>query len=87
MSKQQTISEVIREAIRQSGASSNQLGIHAGVDPSQVSRFLLGERSLTLDTVDRLLAALGCGVALVGEPSADKLTLLKRKRRRRRKDG
>ncbi len=84
--RKQSATDVIREAIRQSGASSNQLGNHAGVDPSQVSRFLAGERSLTLDTVDRLLAAIGCGVALVGEPSADKLTLLKRKRRRRRKD-
>jgi hypothetical protein len=40
-----------------------------------------------LDTAERVLTALGCGVAITGEPSHESLQLVKRKRRRRRKDG
>lgn len=83
----QTLSEQIRDAIRQSGVSLYELGNHATVDPSVLSRFMRGERSPTLETAERVLTALGCGVAITGEPSHDSLQLVKRKRRRRRKDG
>jgi transcriptional regulator with XRE-family HTH domain len=80
------LSELIREAIRQSGVSLYELGNHATVDPSILSRFMRGERSPTLETAERVLAALGCGVAITGDPSHESLQLVKRKRRRRRKD-
>jgi transcriptional regulator with XRE-family HTH domain len=83
----QSFSEQLREAIRRSGVSLNELGNHATVDPSILSRFMRGERSPTLDTAERVLTALGCGVAITGEPSHESLQLVKRKRRRRRKDG
>jgi transcriptional regulator with XRE-family HTH domain len=81
------LSDQLREAIQKSGASLNQLGIAAGVHSSILSRFMRGERTLLMNTVERLLESLGCGVSISGEPSADSLKVVKRKRRRRRKDG
>ncbi len=82
----QDLSEQIREAIRQSGVSLYELGRHATIDPSILSRFMRGERSPTLGTAERVLAALGCGVAVTGIPSHESLQIVIRKRRRRRMD-
>lgn len=53
------ISAALREAIRADGRSLNTLGKLSGVDSGQLSRFMRSERSLTLDSVDKLIAALG----------------------------
>ena len=53
-----TISEQLRKAIERSGLSSYRLAHLANVPESTLSRFLKRERSLTLDTVDRLCAVL-----------------------------
>ena len=39
-----SIVEQLRDAIRASGLSLNQLSIKAGIDRSQLSRFMLGNR-------------------------------------------
>ena len=49
----------LREAIQESGLSLNQLGRQAGIDHSRLSRFVRGERDLTLDSVDKLCRVLG----------------------------
>jgi plasmid maintenance system antidote protein VapI len=53
------LGEVLREAIRSSGRSLNQLGADSGVAPSQLSRFVTGKRGLTLDAADALCRVLG----------------------------
>jgi transcriptional regulator with XRE-family HTH domain len=53
----------LREAIQDSGLSLNQLGQRAGIDHSRLSRFVRGERDLTLDSVDKLCRVLGLQLA------------------------
>lgn len=52
-------SAVLRAAIQVSGLSLGELERRAGVDRASLSRFLRGERGLTLDTVDLLAPVLG----------------------------
>jgi len=55
----------IREAIKNSGLTLNQLADRAGIDQSQLSRFMRNERGLTLTTLEALLDALGLEVRIV----------------------
>lgn len=50
---------VLREAIDESGKSQYQLAQETGIDKSALSRFVSGERGLTLDTAAKLAAVLG----------------------------
>ena len=61
---QTRLAEVIREAIRESGRSAGHLGAASGVDKAIITRFLRAERTITVETAEKLLAALGCAVAL-----------------------
>ncbi len=54
-----TVTEQLKQAIRASGKSLNQLGKESGVSQPQLSRFLAGKRTLTLPMVDKLCDALG----------------------------
>jgi transcriptional regulator with XRE-family HTH domain len=54
-----TISEVIRQARRRHGLSQAALAFRAGTDQAAVSRIERGEISPTVETVERLLAAMG----------------------------
>jgi DNA-binding phage protein len=58
----------LREAIRASGRSLRDLESTTGINRSQISRFLRGERDLTLTTAEQLIKALG--LKLVIEPPA-----------------
>ncbi len=49
----------LREVIRNSGQSLNQLARASGIGPDQLSRFLRGERTLTLPAVAKVCDALG----------------------------
>jgi len=49
----------IRRAIRESGLPLNQLATRCGVDRGRLSRFVRGERDLTLAAADRLCCVLG----------------------------
>lgn len=53
------ISAALRDAIRIDGRSLNALARESGVDSGQLSRFMRDERSLTLDSADKLIVALG----------------------------
>lgn len=54
-----SIVAALRDAIRTDGRSLNALAELSGVDSGQISRFMRDERSLTLDSADKLIAALG----------------------------
>ena len=56
--KRKTISQQLRLAIENSGKTQLQLATEAGVQQGQLSRFMSGERSLNLDTVDKLCMVL-----------------------------
>jgi DNA-binding phage protein len=50
---------VVRDAIRRDNRSITRLARDAGVSQSQVSRFLSGQRSVTIVTMDALIGTLG----------------------------
>jgi plasmid maintenance system antidote protein VapI len=56
--------DAIRAAVNESGIGLTELAEASGVDRSQLHRFTRGERSLTLDTADQVLVALGLVVHL-----------------------
>jgi transcriptional regulator with XRE-family HTH domain len=56
--------EQIRAAIRASGLSLNRLAQASGVDTGQLSRFMRGERNITVASAERVCTALG--LRLVG---------------------
>ncbi len=64
-----TISQVLRKAITKSGESLADLQRATGISDAVLSRFVRGERTLTLPTADKLARHLG-------------LELVKRERRR-----
>jgi len=59
MATARTISDQLRDAIRDCGLSVRELGRIAEVDDGVIYRFLSGQRGLTLGTVDRLGEAIG----------------------------
>jgi plasmid maintenance system antidote protein VapI len=54
----QTLSDQLRDRIERDGRSAYELASDAEVDRSVLSRFLAGQRSITLETADRLAAVL-----------------------------
>src|SRR5262245_8564777 len=55
--------EQLRQALAASGLSMNQLGKETGVNQAQLSRFVRGERTLTLPTAAKLCTFLGLYLA------------------------
>jgi plasmid maintenance system antidote protein VapI len=54
-----TFADVIRRAVRDSGRTPYAVAQAAGVPQAVLSRFLRGERGVTLDTAEKLCRALG----------------------------
>jgi plasmid maintenance system antidote protein VapI len=54
-----TISETLRQAVRDSGLPLQQIAEAAGVERASLSRFIRGQRTLRLDMADRLAAYFG----------------------------
>ena len=67
-----TASEILRQAIVDSGLSLYDLKRMSGVDPATTSRFLNGKATLTLPTFDKLAAAVG--VQVLPPPAKRKVT-------------
>ena len=57
--KSESFSDQLRRIIAESELSRNQICIAAGIDPSQLHRFVHGTGRLTNDTIDKLGAAMG----------------------------
>ena len=55
-----TFEHIVRSYIELSGASYRDLGEAAGVHPSQISKFMKGERGLSSLSIGRIVDALGC---------------------------
>jgi transcriptional regulator with XRE-family HTH domain len=53
-----TLTGQLRDYITGSGRNLKELGKESGVDASQLSRFMRGQRGLTTDSLDKLCAAL-----------------------------
>lgn len=57
--RKQSVSETLRNAIKESGLTHYRIAKDAGTTPAVVSRFAYGERDLRLETVDRIAEVLG----------------------------
>ena len=55
--------EQLRTAIRQSGLSLRRLGETSGLGADRLSRFLRGERGLTLEAAEKICLCLGLKLA------------------------
>jgi len=55
----------LKAAIQTSGLSQYAIAKLTGADKGQLSRFMHGQRGLTLDSADKVLAGLGLAVRLV----------------------
>ena len=62
----------LRDAIRASGRSLNRLSVVCGVGRDRLSRFLRGERGLTLEAAEKICDVLR--LHLAGDPSAADVT-------------
>src|SRR4051812_16737943 len=49
----------LRRLLSESGYSANEIGRRTGGSPSQVSRYLRGERTLSMPVIEKLCAGLG----------------------------
>jgi plasmid maintenance system antidote protein VapI len=72
MATKKTISEVLRQAIIDSGLSLLRLAQETGVERASLSRFVAGKRSLRLDMADKLAAYFGLQLAKTGKNSSAK---------------
>jgi transcriptional regulator with XRE-family HTH domain len=61
-----TLSAQLRDVIESRGLTSYALGRAAGVAPAVISRFVSGDRGLTMATADRVAEALGLRLVEVG---------------------
>jgi transcriptional regulator with XRE-family HTH domain len=59
------VRELIVGAVEADARNSAQISRAAGLEPSTLTRYLRGERDLTLATAEKLLAALGKELRLV----------------------
>lgn len=60
--------ELIRNARERHGLSQRRLALRAGTDQAAISRIERGETSPTIETLERLLAAMGERLSLRPEP-------------------
>jgi len=61
------VSERLKRAIRESGMSRYAISQASGVDQATLSKFMSGQRGLTLDSVDKLAGVLGLEMRLITE--------------------
>ena len=53
-----TLAAAVRRAVKAAPASTRQLALEAGIDPSLLTRILTGEKQVSIDTAAKLEAAL-----------------------------
>ena len=66
MGSKNPVSDIVRNAVRRDGRTFREIANHAKIAPSQLSRFVAGERGLLLPAFDRLCESLGVSVKKMG---------------------
>ncbi len=79
--------EQLREAIRKSGRSLYRLGKDSGVGSDQLSRFMRGDRTLTLPAAEKICRVLNLELVARPTPPASEASEAEGKRRSRRRPG
>ena len=81
------LTDGLRRAIRDSRLSFNELARLAGVGQPQISRFMAGERDLTLAVASRVCQVLGLSLVHAGPALTEPLERPERTTRQRRVEG
>jgi transcriptional regulator with XRE-family HTH domain len=68
----QTVSEQLRQAIANAPMNRHQIAEKTGIADSVLSRFVRGERGLTLESVDKLAAYFGLELLPSHKPASRK---------------
>ena len=63
------IGKRIKELREQTDLRQNQVAAYLGVDQSYLSKIESGERSISVDQLDRLAELYGCDLAIINDPS------------------
>ncbi len=72
--KQTTMADALRAAIKDSGLSYSELARRGKMAESSISRFMQGQRDLTLQVAGRLCLILGLGLTKVGDVLTEPLS-------------
>ena len=74
MGKQPGFTDQLRQAIKQSGFSQYRLAKLSGTDQSQLSRFMHGERGLSIEGIERICELIGARLVVDAKPATPKRT-------------
>jgi transcriptional regulator with XRE-family HTH domain len=61
--KRESLSDELRQAVERSGLSRYSICQQTGIDQGSMSKFMAGERGLTLESIDKLAELLGLHIA------------------------
>ena len=64
MSSMSQILDELKRKIQASGKSRYALSKETGIEESALSRFMAGTRGLSIDSIEKLVEALGCEIVL-----------------------
>jgi transcriptional regulator with XRE-family HTH domain len=64
--------EQLRHAIAESGISQYRLAKLSGVQQSQLSRFMRGERGLSIEGIERICSLIGARLVVDAKPAKPK---------------
>ncbi len=74
MTKPMGFIEQLRGAIAQSGISMYRLAQLSRIDQSQLSRFMRGERGLSIEGIEKICEIIGARLVIDSKPKAPKRT-------------
>ncbi len=69
-----TLTSQLRQAVADSGETLGQLARETGIDKSALSRFVNGERGLSMEAIDALGSHLGLRIVKATKPRTKKGT-------------
>jgi transcriptional regulator with XRE-family HTH domain len=72
MTSKTGFSEQLRQAIARSGLSQYRLAKLSGIDQSQLSRFMNGERGLSIEGIEKICELIGARLAIKAKPANPK---------------
>ena len=65
--KRESLSDELRQAVERSGLSRYAIWQAVGIDQASMSKFMAGERGLTLESIDKLAELLGLHIVADAE--------------------
>lgn len=70
--KRKTLSDELRDAVEQSGLTRYAIWQETGIDQGTMSKFMAGNRGLSIESIDKLADLLGLHIVIDAEPARPK---------------